>query len=136
MSAQTNQEPLQKTREQSISEFIERTKDIQKQNPDVDFKSTVIEPTMNLMYDIKENLTDKERKNHEALITLMLQNTSDPAKAEKYLWEAREYLKPYPDILKLFDDIYINKRPVPVMLGQLHEAMASKKSKPEKNSQE
>ncbi|KAJ4251861.1 hypothetical protein NW762_011158 [Fusarium torreyae] len=136
MSAQMNQEPLQKTREQSISEFIERTKDIQKQNPDVDFKSTVIEPTMNLMYDIKENLTDKERKNHEALITLMLQNTSDPTKAEKYLWEAREYLKPYPDILKLFDDIYINKRPVPVMLGQLHEAMALKKSKPEKNSQE
>ncbi|KAF4945095.1 hypothetical protein FSARC_14517 [Fusarium sarcochroum] len=136
MSTQTNQEPLQKTREQSISEFIERTKDIQKQNPDLDFKSTVIEPTMNLMYDIRENLNDKERKNHEALITLMLQNSGDPAKGEKYLWEAREYLKPYPDILKLFDDIYINKRPVPVMLGQLHEAMALKKSKPDKNSQE
>jgi hypothetical protein len=56
----------------------------------------------------------------------MLQNTGDLAKAEKYLMEARDCLKGYPDILKQFDDIYINKRPVSVMLGQLHECMTLK----------
>jgi hypothetical protein len=45
--------PMHKTREESISEFDQRTKDLQKEYPDVDFKSTVIEPTMNLMFDIK-----------------------------------------------------------------------------------
>jgi hypothetical protein len=135
------QKPAEKTREQSIAEFEARTKKIQQEHPDVDFKSTVIEPTMNLMFDIKvcastlqlikltqnqENLKEDDRKKHEELITLMLQNTSDPAKAEKYLWEARNYLKPHPNILKLFDDIYINKRPVSVMISQLHEAMNAK----------
>ncbi|KAF5664338.1 hypothetical protein FHETE_7095 [Fusarium heterosporum] len=126
MNTQWDKIPMEKTREQSISEFDRRTKDLQKEHPDVDFKATAIEPTMNLMFDIKENLTADERKNHEDLITRMLQNTADPAKAEKYLWEARNYLKPYPDVLKLFDDIYINQRPVPVMLTQLHEAMHPK----------
>ncbi|KAI6767724.1 hypothetical protein HG530_005733 [Fusarium avenaceum] len=118
--------PMHKTREESIAEFDQRTKDLQKEHPDVDFKSTVIEPTMNLMFDIKENLTEDERNKHERLITLMLQNTAEPPKAEKYLWEARSCLKPYPDVLKLFDNIYINHRPVPVMLSQLHEAMHPK----------
>jgi hypothetical protein len=70
---------------------------------------------------LQENLTEDERKKHEELITRMLQNTSNPSKAEKYLWQARDYLKPYPDVLKQFDDIYINQRPIPVMLSQLHE---------------
>lgn len=54
----------------------------------------------------------------------MLQNTGDLAKAEKYLMEARDCLKGHPDILKQFDDIYINKRPVSVILGRLHECLA------------
>jgi hypothetical protein len=48
-----NAQPQEKTREQSIAEFEARTKKIQQEHPDVDFKSTVIEPTMNLMFDIK-----------------------------------------------------------------------------------
>ncbi|KAF5233610.1 hypothetical protein FAUST_8046 [Fusarium austroamericanum] len=122
------QKPAEKTREQSIAEFDARTKKIQQDHPDVDFKSTVIEPTMNLMFDIKETLTEKDRTKHEELISLMLQNTSDPEKAEKYLWEARNYLKPHPEVLKLFDDIYINKRPVSVMISQLHDAINTKPS--------
>ncbi|RKL25636.1 hypothetical protein BFJ68_g267 [Fusarium oxysporum] len=43
----------EKTREQSISDFEAQTKDLQKEHPDVDFKAVVIEPTMNLMFDIK-----------------------------------------------------------------------------------
>ncbi|EGU80207.1 hypothetical protein FOXB_09290 [Fusarium oxysporum f. sp. conglutinans Fo5176] len=103
----------EKTREQSISDFEAQTKDLQKEHPDVDFKAVVIEPTMNLMFDIKENLTEDERKRHEEYITRMLQNTGNPSKAEKYLWQARDYLRPYPDVLKQFDDIYINQRPIP-----------------------
>ncbi|QPC72145.1 hypothetical protein HYE68_002897 [Fusarium pseudograminearum] len=122
------QKPAEKTREQSIAEFDARTRKIQQDHPDVDFKSTVIEPTMNLMFDIKETLTEKDRTKHEELISFMLQNTSDPEKAEKYLWEARNYLKPHPEVLKLFDDIYINKRPVSVMISQLHDAINTKPS--------
>ncbi|KAF5020011.1 hypothetical protein F66182_7976 [Fusarium sp. NRRL 66182] len=127
---------LRATREQSISEFIERTRDIQKSHPDVDFKSAVIEPTMNLMFDIRENLEEQKRMKHEALITLMLRSAGDAAKAEKYLWEARDYLKPYPGILKQFDDIYVNQMPVSVMISQLHETMILKGDKAVKNSQE
>lgn len=76
----------------------------------------------------QETLTEKDRTKHEELISLMLQNTSDPEKAEKYLWEARNYLKPHPEVLKLFDDIYINKRPVSVMISQLHDAINTKPS--------
>ncbi|OBS20079.1 hypothetical protein FPOA_11800 [Fusarium poae] len=122
------QKPAEKTREQSIAEFEARTRKIQQEHPDVDFKSTVIEPTMNLMFDIKENLKDDDKKKHEELVSLMLQNTSDPEKAEKYLWEARNYLKPHPAVLKQFDDIYINKRPVSVMISQLHDAINPKQS--------
>lgn len=46
----------EKTREQSISDFEAQTKDLQKEHPDIDFKSVVIEPTMNLMFDIKVRL--------------------------------------------------------------------------------
>jgi hypothetical protein len=46
----------EKTREQSISDFEAQTKDLQKEHPDVDFKAVVIEPTMNLMFDIKVRL--------------------------------------------------------------------------------
>ncbi|KAF4435212.1 hypothetical protein F53441_13567 [Fusarium austroafricanum] len=113
----------EKTREQSIADFEAQTKDLQREHPDVDFKAVVIEPTMNLMFDIKENLTEDERKKHEDAIALMLQYTGKPAKAERYLWQARDYLKSYPNVLKQFDDIYINQRPVPVMLSQLHEAL-------------
>lgn len=59
----------------------------------------------------------------------MLRSTSDIAKAEKYLWEARECLTSQPEILKQFDDIYINKRPVPVMLGELHRCLSIGKPK-------
>ncbi|KAG4283220.1 adenosylmethionine-8-amino-7-oxononanoate aminotransferase [Fusarium proliferatum] len=111
----------EKTREQSISDFEAQTKDLQKEHPDIDFKAVVIEPTMNLMFDIKENLTEDERKKHEEYITRMLQNTGNLSKAEKYLWQARDYLRPYPDVLKQFDDIYINQRPIRVMLSELHE---------------
>lgn len=44
---------LEKTREQSIADFIERTKGIQEEHPEVDFTTAVIEPTMNLTYDIR-----------------------------------------------------------------------------------
>ncbi|KAL6354032.1 hypothetical protein LRP88_12584 [Fusarium phalaenopsidis] len=99
-SVNSQEKPLEsKTREASIAEFIDRTRHIQEEHPEVDFTKSVIEPTMNLTYDIK---------------------------AEKYLMEARDCLKGYPDILKQFDDIYINKRPVSVMLGQLHECMTLK----------
>ncbi|RSL86740.1 hypothetical protein CEP51_002681 [Fusarium floridanum] len=121
----SQEKPLEsKTREASIAEFIDRTKHIQDEHPEVDFTKSVIEPTMNLTYDIKENVEEETRKKHESLITLMLQNTGDLVKAEKYLMEARDCLKGYPDILKQFDDIYINKRPVSVMLEQLHEFFA------------
>lgn len=48
-----SQQPLDKTREASIAEFIDRTRHIQEEHPEVDFTKTVIEPTMNLTYDIK-----------------------------------------------------------------------------------
>lgn len=54
MNSVNSQEPLEmKTREASIAEFIDRTKHIQEEHPEVDFTKSVIEPTMNLTYDIK-----------------------------------------------------------------------------------
>lgn len=51
----------EKTREQSISDFEAQTKDLQKEHPDIDFKAAVIEPTMNLMFDIKVCLSMMSR---------------------------------------------------------------------------
>jgi hypothetical protein len=58
----------------------------------------------------------------------MFEHIDEPAKAEKFLWEARGCLAKYPDMLMQFDTVYVNRRPVSVMIAQLHEVLLVKRA--------
>jgi hypothetical protein len=58
----------------------------------------------------------------------LFEHTAEPTKAEKFLWEARECLVGYPDIVKQFDAVYISRGPVSVMIAQLHECLSVKRA--------
>ncbi len=45
--------PLSVTREQSIADSVTSTSAIQAAFPDIDFKTAVIEPTVNMAFDLK-----------------------------------------------------------------------------------
>lgn len=53
----------------------------------------------------------------------MFEHYAEPAKAEKFLWEARECLVAYPDMLRQFDAVFVNGRPVDVVIAQIHECL-------------
>jgi hypothetical protein len=42
----------------------------------------------------------------------IFEHGAEPAKAEKFLWEARVCLDAYPDLLMLFDAVFVSGRPV------------------------
>ncbi|KAK2774607.1 hypothetical protein CKAH01_13182 [Colletotrichum kahawae] len=54
----------------------------------------------------------------------MFEHIAEPARAEHFFWKARKCLEPYPEVLLQFDKIYLNCRPVSVMIGQLNEAFS------------
>lgn len=58
----------------------------------------------------------------------MFEHIAKPAKAENFLWEARGCLAKYPDMLKQFDAVYVNREPVSVMIAQLHEVLSVKRA--------
>jgi hypothetical protein len=58
----------------------------------------------------------------------MFEHIAEPAKAERFLWEARGCLAEYPDMLKQFDAVYVNRGPVSVMIAQLHEVLSVKRA--------
>lgn len=66
----------------------------------------------------------------------MLERTAEPVLAEKFLWEARECLIDYPEILAQFDAIFIGHQPVSVMMRDLHECMIMKKGVERRMSQQ
>lgn len=45
--------PLSATREQSIADSVTSTADLQKSHPHIDWKGAVIEPTVNMAFDLK-----------------------------------------------------------------------------------
>ncbi|KAL0943310.1 uncharacterized protein CTRU02_201196 [Colletotrichum truncatum] len=150
-SASVSQQPevLGRSREGMIAESLKNGEDVQKQFPSVDFKGAVVEPTVNLMFDIqvrgsdlviwetpvhfhiyvafKKYVDEAKQRRYNTLMAEMLKNTADPAFAERLLWEARECLIGYPDVLSQFDAIFITKRPIPVMISDLHEVLRTKK---------
>ncbi|RYP67838.1 hypothetical protein DL771_007015 [Monosporascus sp. 5C6A] len=119
--------PLASTREQSIVDSVKSTDKFQKAFPDIDWKGAVIEPTVNMAFDLKEKLDPAIREKHEHLLQQMMVHLDEFDKAEKLFWEARECLVGYPDVLKQFDAVYIrDDRPVSVMLKQLREVLKLK----------
>nr|XP_036581905.1 uncharacterized protein CTRU02_07982 [Colletotrichum truncatum]KAF6790462.1 hypothetical protein CTRU02_07982 [Colletotrichum truncatum] len=128
-SASVSQQPevLGRSREGMIAESLKNGEDVQKQFPSVDFKGAVVEPTVNLMFDIQKYVDEAKQRRYNTLMAEMLKNTADPAFAERLLWEARECLIGYPDVLSQFDAIFITKRPIPVMISDLHEVLRTKK---------
>ncbi|RYO77287.1 hypothetical protein DL766_001006 [Monosporascus sp. MC13-8B] len=125
--------PFASTREQSIADSVKSTEQFQKAFPNIDWKGAVIEPTVNMAFDLKEKLDPVTREKHEYLFGQIFEHFDESNKTEKLFWEARECLVGYPDVLKQFDAIYIrDDRPVSVMLEQLREALKLKAAMVEK----
>ncbi|RYP89637.1 hypothetical protein DL770_004215 [Monosporascus sp. CRB-9-2] len=125
--------PLASTREQSIADSVRTTNEFQKAFPDIEWKGAVIEPTVNMAFNLKEKVDPATRERHEYLLGQMLVNLDKSDKAEKLFWEARECLVGHPDVLKQFDAVYIrDDRPVSVMLKQLCEVLKLKAAMVEK----
>ncbi|KAF6825065.1 hypothetical protein CPLU01_10518 [Colletotrichum plurivorum] len=120
-------EILGRSREGMIEESLKNGEDVQKLYPAVDFKGAVVEPIVNFTFDIQKHVDEANQRRYNTLIAEMLKSTADPAFAERLLWEARECLRGYPDVLKQFDAIFITGRPVNVMLADLHEVLTTKK---------
>ena len=133
--------PLAATRSQSMADFADRTAEIQKAHPDVDFKSGVIELTVNYMFDLKEKLDTATYESHQRFMADMIKYLSPPSppgeqqsdhspnaeKAEEAFWGARKCLEGHDDVLRLFDSVYLREdRPLEVTFGQLREAFALK----------
>ncbi|KAH0422915.1 hypothetical protein CcaCcLH18_12517 [Colletotrichum camelliae] len=116
--------PLSDTRETSMEDSMKRTKEFRDLFPDVDFSGGVIEPTVNLTFDLKQKVDEENRKRHGELMAKMFEHIAEPARAEHFFWKARECLESYPEVLLQFDKIYLNCRPVSVMIGQLNEAFS------------
>ncbi|KAF9874956.1 hypothetical protein CkaCkLH20_07650 [Colletotrichum karsti] len=138
MSSSTSSEPpssseqpevqiLGRNREDMIAESVKNGEDVQKQFPSVDFKGAVIEPSVNLSFDIQRHVDETNQRRYNTLMAEMLNNTADTAFAERLLWEARKCLENYPEVVSQFDDLFITKRPVPVMIRDLHEVLTTKK---------
>jgi hypothetical protein len=53
----------------------------------------------------------------------MFEHCAEPAKAEKFLWEARECIIGYPEMVKQFDAVFINGSPVEVVVAQMNECL-------------
>lgn len=66
----------------------------------------------------------------------MLERTSEPDLAERLLWEARECLTGYPDILAQFDAIFLGQRSASSVIRELHECMMMKKTVERRMSQQ
>ncbi|KAK2031091.1 hypothetical protein LX32DRAFT_637587 [Colletotrichum zoysiae] len=116
-----------KSREGMIAESIKKNEEIQSLYPHVDFKEEVIEPTINLAFDIQEHVDEANQRRYNTLIDEMLGRTAEPDLAERLLWEARECLVGYPSILTQFDAIFIGQRSASNVIRELHECMMMKK---------
>ncbi|KAK1975817.1 hypothetical protein LZ30DRAFT_736385 [Colletotrichum cereale] len=125
-----------KSREGMIAESIKKNEEIQTLYPHIDFREEVIEPTINLTFDIQEHVDEANQRRYNALIDEMLERTAEPDLAERLLWEARECLTGYPDILTQFDAILIGQRSASSVIRELHECMMMKKGVERRMSQQ
>ncbi|WQF79239.1 hypothetical protein CDEST_04253 [Colletotrichum destructivum] len=125
-----------KSREGMIAESLQMNQEVQGLYPQVDFKEEVIEPTINLTFDIQEHVDEANQRRYNTLIAEMLERTSEPDLAERLLWEARECLANYPDILAQFDAIFIGQRSASNVIRELHECMMIKKGAERRMSQQ
>ncbi|OLN97734.1 hypothetical protein CCHL11_07938 [Colletotrichum chlorophyti] len=117
-----------RTREEVISEIMKKNEGVQSSYPQVDFKGAVLEPTINLTFDIQEHVDEANQRRYNTLMSEMLEHTGEPAVAERLFWEARECLTGYPPVLAQFEAVFINHRSVQTMLRELDELMKIKMS--------
>ncbi|KAK3896417.1 hypothetical protein C8A05DRAFT_20602 [Staphylotrichum tortipilum] len=137
--------PLAATREQSIADSVASTAALRTAFPDIDFKTAVIEPTVNMAFDVKvrslcaphpttkqEKLPPATRVKHEVLIGEMLNYLASDKddwaeKAEMAFWAARECLVEgaHCEVLEGFDAIYLKRGhgEVGKVLGGLREVL-------------
>ncbi|KAK1637831.1 hypothetical protein BDP81DRAFT_480710 [Colletotrichum phormii] len=125
-----------KSREEMIAESVKKNEDVQNLYPQVDFKGAVLEPTIHLTYDIQEHVDESDQRRYNTLIAEMLERTSEPDLAERLLWEARECLTGYPQILAQFDAIFLGQRSASSVIRDLHECMMMKKTVERRMSQQ
>ncbi|KXH64747.1 hypothetical protein CNYM01_02061 [Colletotrichum nymphaeae SA-01] len=125
-----------KSREEMIAESVEKNEDVQNLYPQVDFKGAVLEPTIHLTYDIQEHVDEPNQRRYNTLIAEMLERTAEPDLAERLLWEARECLTGYQDILAQFDAIFLGQRSASSVIRELHECMMMKKTVERRMSQQ
>ncbi|OHW98260.1 hypothetical protein CSPAE12_03042, partial [Colletotrichum incanum] len=125
-----------KSREGMIAESIKKNEEVQSLYPHVDFKEEVIEPTINLTFDIQEHVDEANQRRYNTLIAEMLERTAEPDLAERLLWEARECLTDYPNVLAQFDAIFIGQRSASNVIRELHECMMMKKGVERRMSQQ
>ncbi|KAK1537697.1 hypothetical protein CPAR01_07810, partial [Colletotrichum paranaense] len=125
-----------KSREEMIAESVKKNEDVQNLYPQVDFKGAVLEPTIHLTYDIQEHVDETNQRRYNTLIAEMLERTSEPDLAERLLWEARECLTGYPEILAQFDAIFLGQRSASSVIRELHECMMMKKTVERRMSQQ
>ncbi|KAK3343593.1 hypothetical protein B0T25DRAFT_302150 [Lasiosphaeria hispida] len=126
------------TREQSILDLVASTTEFQKAYPDIGLKGRVVEPVINMTFDIEEKLDPLARFVHESHFERMFEYlASDEAdafpKAVKAFWDARECLVgSSSDILEQFDAMYkIPKegpKPVPAGLSRVRALLRLKRN--------
>jgi hypothetical protein len=122
------------TREQNIVDWAKRSEvdTIHTQYPDVDFKSSVMEPTVNFSFDIlvyshsqpapcacvssasmlinRAGTSGRSQPEEvQRLYGKVMEATEDPTEMEKILWDARACLQGYPDVPERFDVIFVKK---------------------------
>ncbi|KZL68826.1 hypothetical protein CT0861_07081 [Colletotrichum tofieldiae] len=124
------------SREGMIAESIKKNEEVQCLYPHIDFKGEVIEPTINLTFDIQEHVDEANQRRYNTLIAEMLERTAEPDLAERLLWEARECLADYPNIVAQFDAIFIGQRSASNVIRELHECMMMKKGVERRMSQQ
>ncbi|KAK1992530.1 hypothetical protein LX36DRAFT_662312 [Colletotrichum falcatum] len=125
-----------KSREGMIAKSIKKNEEVQGLYPHVDFKEDVIEPAINLTFDIQEHVDEANQRRYNTLIDEMLERTAEPDLAERLLWEARECLSGYPSVLAQFDAIFIGQRSASNVIRELHECMMMKKGAERRMSQQ
>ncbi|KAM7206063.1 hypothetical protein V8F20_002845 [Naviculisporaceae sp. PSN 640] len=77
--------PFTETRKEAIASWAARLDEFQKANPDVDFKGAVVEPTVNIYYDMKERLDPETYTKHQDLMKEMMNHLMPPGYSYSFI---------------------------------------------------
>ncbi|KAG9258392.1 uncharacterized protein F5Z01DRAFT_632472 [Emericellopsis atlantica] len=101
------------TREESLSAWGERdeVKYVQEMHPEMDFKQTVMEPTVRFTFDLQEQVDDENQKKIQDLLSQLMSTSDDVPEGVRQLKEARRCLAGYPSVQGQFDNIFLQDDP-------------------------